>query len=83
MNKVSNNVVKIPAPAQSNIDKLQRPEREYYLTHCTPAMRKMIDNAVVKAQDSLRNVGELGALDMCIKLARFVESQKKTVKVSQ
>ena len=80
MSKTLNAVVKIPSPARSNIDKLQRPEREYYLTHCTPAMRKMIDNAVVKAQDSLRNVGELGALDMCIKLARFVESQRRVIK---
>lgn len=80
MNKTLNAAVKIPAPARSNIDKLQRAEREYYLTHCTPAMRKMIDNAVIKVQDSLRNVGEFGALDMCIKLARFVESQRRVIK---
>ena len=80
MSKMLNAVVKIPSPARSNIDKLQRAEREYYLTHCNAAQRKMIDNAVIKAQDTLRNVGELGALDMCIKLARFVESQRRVIK---
>ena len=83
MSKMLNAVVKIPSPARSNIDKLQRAEREYYLTHCNAAQRKMIDNAVIKAQDSLRNVGELGALELVIKTARFVESQKKIVKESK
>lgn len=80
--KASNSAVKIPAPSKEVIARLAPPEKNYYLNHCTPAMRAMINNAAIKAQDTLRNVGEFGALDMCIKLARFLESQRRVIKTS-
>ena len=83
MNNKLNAAVKIPAPSKEVVGRLAPAEKRYYCEHCTPAMKAIINNAAIKAQDTLRNVGEFGALDMCIKLARFVESQKKTVKVSQ
>ena len=82
MNKTLNAVVKIPSPSKEVVGRLAPAEKRYYCEHCTPAMKAIINNAAIKAQDTLRNVGEFGALDMCIKLARFVESQRRVIKTS-